>query len=89
MRDWDRILKAALQTHAQEKISHVNGGLNGGSCVHRPGSEDPHWREKNFLSNSTGIKKTEKNTRIQYFGRGKLSPLSSSARFSLQMGQKQ
>ena len=28
------------------KISpHVHGGLSGGSCVRRPGSEDPHQHE--------------------------------------------
>ena len=33
------------------KISaHVDGGLSGGSRVRRPGSEDPHRRERKFPS---------------------------------------
>ena len=24
---------------------YFNGGLSTGSCVRRPGSEDPHWHE--------------------------------------------
>ena len=33
----------------RRKISaHVNGGLSGGSWVRRPGSEDPHRRERKF-----------------------------------------
>ena len=27
----------------------VNGGLSGGSSVRRPGSQDPHRRQRNFL----------------------------------------
>jgi hypothetical protein len=34
----------------RRKISaHVDRGLSGGSRVRRPGSKDPHWREKTFL----------------------------------------
>ena len=32
------------------KQLNVNGGPSGGSCVRRPGSEDPHRRERKFLS---------------------------------------
>ena len=33
------------------KISaHVDGGLSGGSRVRRPGSEDPHRRERKFFN---------------------------------------
>jgi hypothetical protein len=34
----------------RRKISaHVDGGLSGGSRVLRPGSEDPHRRERKLL----------------------------------------
>ena len=34
----------------RRKISaHVDGGLSGGSRVRRPGSEDPHRRERKFV----------------------------------------
>ena len=37
--------------HACQKISaRINGGLSRGSCMHRPGSEDPHRRERKFFS---------------------------------------
>ena len=35
--------------HVHRKISTgVDGGLSGGSSVHRPGSEDPHRRQRKF-----------------------------------------
>ena len=33
-----------------EISASVNGGLSGGSSVRRPGSEDPHRRQRKFLS---------------------------------------
>ena len=42
------------------KISaHVDGGLSGGSRVRRPGSEDPHRRERIFFDN-VSVKKSRK-----------------------------
>jgi hypothetical protein len=33
----------------RRKISaHVDGGPSGASSMRRPGSEDPHWRERKF-----------------------------------------
>ena len=29
--------------------AHVNGGPSGGSSERRPGSEDPHWRERKLI----------------------------------------
>ena len=44
-----RGFKVTLQTRAPEISAHVDGGLSGGSRVRRPGSEDPHRRERKFL----------------------------------------
>jgi hypothetical protein len=39
----------------RRKISaHVDGGLSGGSRVRRPGSEDPHRRERNSIMTQIG-----------------------------------
>ena len=41
---------SALCRHLSWKISiHVDGKPSGGSCMRRPGSEDPHWLERNFF----------------------------------------
>ena len=40
----------------RQKISaHVDGGLSGGSSVRRPGSEDPHPRERKFSILKIGL----------------------------------
>jgi hypothetical protein len=31
-------------------FAHIVRGPSGGSHMHRPGSEDPHLRERNFFS---------------------------------------
>ena len=39
-----------LYRHVCRKISaHIDGGLSGGSSVRRPGSNDPHRRQRNFV----------------------------------------
>ena len=38
-----------LQTHAPQIYAGVNGGLSGGLCVQRPGSEDPHQHQRKFV----------------------------------------
>ena len=49
------------------KISaHVDGGLSGGSRVRRPGSEDPHRRERKFII----IIQSDYNTKRPGFGLG-------------------
>ena len=40
----------------QKKSAHVDGGLTGGSSVRRPGSEDPHRRERECSFRSHGLK---------------------------------
>ena len=34
------------------------GGLSGGSCMRRPGSEDPHRHERNFKSGTFSVIQT-------------------------------
>ena len=41
-------MKVILQTCVLENFRYVNWGLSGGSCVRRPGSEDPHQHERKF-----------------------------------------
>ena len=49
IRGWGRCLKVTLQTCALKISAHVHGGPIGGSGMPRPGSEDPHRRERKFL----------------------------------------
>ena len=39
----------SADTGAGKISAHVDGGLSGGSRVRRPGSEDPHRRERKFI----------------------------------------
>ena len=41
LRGWGRCLKVTLQTQAPENFRSRRWGPSGGSCVRRPGSEDP------------------------------------------------
>ena len=34
----------------QQISAGVNGGMSGGSSMHRPGSEDPHRRQRKFIT---------------------------------------
>ena len=44
----------SADTCAKTNSAHAEGGPSRGSSMHRPWSEDPHWRERKFIS-STGI----------------------------------
>ena len=51
------------------KIStHVDGGLSRGSCVCKPGSEDPHRRERNWDSNQKKIRGPPYPRTMTYLG---------------------
>ena len=41
------VLRLLCRNVCQKISAHVDGGLSGGTRVHRPGSEDPHRREWN------------------------------------------
>ena len=41
--------RGAFQTCEPTNFAQVNGGQSEGSSMRRPGSEDPHWRERNLL----------------------------------------
>jgi hypothetical protein len=47
LRGCGKCLKVTMQTRAAIFFAPVNGGLSGGSSVHRPGSKDHHLRESN------------------------------------------
>ena len=46
-----KMLEADFADRCTAKISGVNGGPSGGSIMRRPGSEDPHWRQRNLYNN--------------------------------------
>ena len=43
-------LRLLFRNRWQKIPANVDGGLTGGSGVHRPGSEDPHRHERKFVT---------------------------------------
>ena len=50
MKGWGRCLKVILQKHAPFISANVHGGPSGGSSMRRPGSEDPHRRDRQLIN---------------------------------------
>ena len=56
---WEMFEGDSADTCGRNFVAHPHGGPSGGSCVRRPGSEDPYRREQKFQLFSSCLLKTQ------------------------------
>ena len=59
-----KVLRISSQTSAPKISAAVDGGLSGGSSVHRPGSDDPHRHQRNLRTLGQPLPAKKESVRV-------------------------